>query len=401
MIRWLKADNFKALNNFRLELSPFTVLIGDNSAGKSSVLQAIAFLKYCCVFSPEAFLNERGIPAAELCSKHGTRKIVSFSVGLELQGEKLTWELSMTRMKDHFELRQEKVSGKKGVLLSYGGSGMSYRLNYLTGEKDSVMEGSFGNSIIRFTDETKQAEQYPALIAIKRFFEHLETLDLLSPVNMKRSSKGESRSIGTGGEKLGSFIKTLSSADREKLAGDVRGFLKQFATVTPKTRQYGWVHLETKENYSGRNVEISAASASDGAMRIIALCSLRYLQSEGAILLDEIEDGINNEHLELLVTLLRSIEKEKNTQIIATTHNTALLDYWINKAEIGLNEAPESDEKETIVFLFRNNMGEVSARNVLTSAEVRERLSYMYPGEVVQSMTNEELVESLNGVEER
>lgn len=44
-IRWIEIDGVRTLQNFRLELTPLTVLIGDNGSGKSSVLQALEILR--------------------------------------------------------------------------------------------------------------------------------------------------------------------------------------------------------------------------------------------------------------------------------------------------------------------------------------------------------------------
>ncbi len=44
MIERLYVDNFKSLNEFEIKLSPFSVIVGNNTAGKSSVLQVMEFL---------------------------------------------------------------------------------------------------------------------------------------------------------------------------------------------------------------------------------------------------------------------------------------------------------------------------------------------------------------------
>ncbi|HHB92438.1 MAG TPA: DUF2813 domain-containing protein [Thioploca sp.] len=46
IIKSIYIDNFKILNNFRLDFEPVTVLIGDNSVGKSTILQALELLSY-------------------------------------------------------------------------------------------------------------------------------------------------------------------------------------------------------------------------------------------------------------------------------------------------------------------------------------------------------------------
>lgn len=257
MIKSIAIDNFKALNGIKLKFTPFTMLIGDNSVGKTTVLQAVSFLKYCCTSTFEKFLDERRLTVSDVCSKFGNKRTVVFSTVLELKGTHIQWDIAIVRGKDRFSLSSEKVVVDGKVVLSYNGSGGSYRLNSKTGEQDSVMEGSFSNSIIQFTDVEKQAETYPELTSIKEFFENMETLDLLSPYNMKGSSQGESDVLGLSGERLSSFIKRLPQADRDALLQDIKKFAPSFSSITPMTKQYGWVHLEAKETYCGKTIDCS------------------------------------------------------------------------------------------------------------------------------------------------
>ena len=70
-------------------------------------------------------------------------------------------------------------------------------------------------------------------------------------------------------------------------------------------------------------------------------------------------------------------------------------DYWIEKIEWDKKDTASDNVKESIVVLSRNDTGKVDSKNLLDSAVVRERLGYMYPGEIIQSMTNQELRASL------
>ena len=399
MIKSIYIDNFKALNNARIPFTPFTMLIGNNSVGKTTVLQAIAFLKYCCTSYLKIFMSERNLAVTDICSKFSNKRNLVFETELTFGEKTIIWSIEITaeKFRNQFSLSNEKVKIGDTVVLAYG-YGKAFRLNAVTGERDSIMEAEYDGSIIRFVDVEKDAQKYPELVAIKKFFLDTEALDLLSPTAMKGTSQGESEMIGLSGEKLGSFIKRLSATERDLLTQDIQKFIAPFSAVVPKTKRYGWVHLEAKENYGGKTIDVSSSNISDGILRIIALCSLRFLNNpNGAILLDEIEDGINNEHLELLVQVLQQIQAEKNVQIIATTHNTVLLDYWIDKKDVALEET--QDEKSlpaSIIFLFRNKAGGVIAKNIFSSSVVRDKLSYMFPGEIVLNMTNSQLQKALS-----
>jgi predicted ATPase len=259
------------------------------------------------------------------------------------------------------------------------------------------MSGVYPSSIIRFTDESTQNESYPELCFVKRFFSEMEVMNLLSPANMKGLSQGKSMSIGSGGEKLGAFVKSLSDDERRNLARDVQKFCPSFSAIVPNTKRYGWVQLKTREVFGDKTIEISAPNVSDGTMRIVALCSIRYLKSgNSAVLLDEIEDGVNNEHFEVLVDFLREISREKNMQIIATTHSSVLLDYWIKNVNPEAM-SKENERDEAVVYLCRNENGYVEAYNLFNSDQILEKLGYLFPGEIVQSMTNKQLQELLRG----
>lgn len=61
MLTRLEIDGFKSLQDFAVDLEPFTVLIGPNSAGKSNVLEALALLSRLATMPiAEAFKHGRG-----------------------------------------------------------------------------------------------------------------------------------------------------------------------------------------------------------------------------------------------------------------------------------------------------------------------------------------------------
>lgn len=405
MLKSLYVDNFKALNGVRVEFSPFTMLIGDNSVGKTTVLQAAAFLQYCCTSYLKLFMSERNLTVSDICSKFSNKRNINFETELCLAGKKIVWtiEIAADKSKNQFSLSSERVKANGNTVLSYD-SKTAYRFNVKTNQKDAIMRAEYDGSFIKLVDLNKDKEFYPDLVAIKQFFSESEVLDLLSPTAMKNTSQGSSDVIGLSGEKLGSFIKRMSEEQRAALARDVRDFMPAFSAVIPHTKQYGWVHLEAAETYGEKVVSIPGSNISDGILRILAFCSLRYRKSEGsdcgaAIFLDEIEDGINNEHLELLVNVLRRIQKEKGIQIIATSHNTVLLDYWLGVSNSEYLRMFERNEQETvrasIVYLCRGKTGTVIARDLFAAETIREQLEYMFPGEVVLNMSNTEIKNAL------
>ena len=385
MIKHMYVDNFKALNNFKIVLSEFSVLIGNNSSGKSTILQAMDFLKCCCTSTVTEYLSERSITISDICSQLSNKRTITFNVTFEFDGKEILWELSFSveKDKDKIELRTEKISSDSEILLHYFGKN-SYRMNKinkLESKKETIMDGEYKCSIISFIKEY-DIERFPELVKIKKYFMQSEVLDLLSPKEMRKNSRGDTTTLGQSGERLPSYIKGLSNNEKEELAKLLKNVISRISGVKAIIKgRPGWVHLEVEETFGSKNIPVSSSNVSDGVLRLIALYSLKFIKkSNGMVLLDEIEDGINSDNIEMVITLLKQICHDNNLQIIITTHSMTLLDYI---------------EKQDIIYITRSTKGNVISKRVFEIDEMNNKLEYLYPGEAILSTTNQELTEMI------
>ena len=78
--------------------------------------------------------------------------------------------------------------------------------------------------------------------------------------------------------------------------------------------------------------------------------------------------------------ILSGIYEETGRQLILTTHSTVFLDYV---------------DKDSIVYLYRNDDGETRARKLFGTKEMQEQLEYMWPGEVMLNMSQKEILNKL------
>lgn len=381
MLKSLYIDNFKALNAFSMDLNLVTVLIGNNSAGKSSILQAIAFLKACCMDSASQYWESRGLALDELCSKLGNQKTMTFIFTFDFDHKKeVIWEIQflVQKIKGRIELQNESIHCGKDILLQYSNTEACYRYDEAENAKDPIMHASYKFSLLSLLDEEKDNFKYPTLLAIKQFFEETEPLDLLSPKDMRKSARGRENTIGQSGEKLPAFIQGLSAEDKKELTTILHRIFPQITEIRAIVRgRPGWTHLEVNETYGQKEYPISSNNISDGMLRLIALFSIKYMKKSGGILLlDEIEDGINSENMETLMDSLQRACEEKKQQLLATTHNTVLLDYI---------------RPEQIRYITRDRSGNVMALNLFEYPELKEKLKYMYPGEIILNSSNTDL----------
>ncbi|MCP4113357.1 MAG: ATP-binding protein [Desulfobacteraceae bacterium] len=143
-------------------------------------------------------------------------------------------------------------------------------------------------------------------------------------------------------------------------------------------KEWGRIKLSASEIFLNNQTNIKSNHLSDGTLRIIAIASLAEIHKKnGIILLEEIENGVNPHIAEILSEDLQNISKHRKRQLVLTTHNSVLLDYF-----------PE----DSIVFLWRNEDGTVNCSDMFSAEIIKEYLEYMHPGEVWLNMDSNELV---------
>ncbi len=363
-----------------MEFSQMTILVGDNSVGKSSVLQALVFLQYCCDRTVGEYLRDRGGSAEDIATRglSKIKKIMTFRVIFQSNRseEKLDWEITflVEKANDRIRLRSEEVRCGGTSLLSYKSNG-GHRVRQ-DGMQDVLPPGDYSCSQLAFVDE-KNADA--RLVAIKHFFRETEPLDLLTPRDMRKSVRSKARTLGTSGEKLPVLIQQLNATEKTELEQALKKVLPHLKEIKAVSKRAGWTHLELEEAFGGRMINISSVGLSDGALRLLALFSLKFLHKSGGItLLDEIEDGISPQNIEEFLAHIRAYAQEQNQQILMTTHSTVLLDY------------AQPDE---IRYMYRNQEGDVRCRRFEELDDVAEELEYLYPGEILLNRSGKDLVQ--------
>ena len=379
-------DNFKTFNNHYIRFSEgMTVIVGDNASGKSSILQALTFLKYCCTSTVDNFMKDRGATVSDLVSKvlPNPKKIIKFTVTFVNKydnNDTLIWDISFLtdKAKNKITLRAETVYKldsleSPNIFLSFD-TVTAFRKNETFGDNmlmEGIATGTYNSSQIAFIDD-KRKEDYPHLFSIQFFFMQTEPLDLLTPKDMRRSARGQDRSLGFSGEKLPNLIYKLNGSEREALLNTLAKALpnmKSVRSVRSGSGRAGWAHLETIEQFNEHPITVQSGGISDGVLRLVALFALPFLnKSGGVILLDEVEDGINSSNIATLMEFLREYSKNNRQQIILTTHSTVLLDYA---------------KPEEIRCLYRDKDGFTQCLNFLDLKDIKEELAYLYPGEAM------------------
>lgn len=391
MIKTLWIDNFKSLNNFQIDFAPFSVIIGNNSVGKSTVLQAIDFLASCVKEDFDIIIERRGQRVSNIKSKLKASSRMQFKTQVELNiaGEDrlLDWEIqvAMQSQKNTLTLYKEQIMDAESqeVYLNWDGS----KIGFIKGEADThlnIMGLNYQSSILKMIDSEKEKRDYPELCALKDFWLKTMSFDMLSPEKMRLSSRGNTDTIGRAGDKLPSFIKSMSDTQKVEFERKINNILQgRIEEVSAKTEgKPGWTLLKVTEQYGKRCVEMSSKDLSDGILRLLAFVAISEIgEAANVMLLDEIENGINVNYSERLIKVLRDITEEKKQQLIVTTHSTAFLDFV---------------DAEEIIYLFRDEeSGSTKAVPLFKMPVFKKRLANFYPGEIILNLSNEEIMREI------
>jgi len=209
MLVRLDIDNFKALNNFSIELTPLTVLIGENSTGKSTILQAIDLVANFAQTDLNNYLENRNWEATSLKSKLSKKGQITFKLYFEwvIEGIKseITWEVVLAIKNHHFVLVREIVENMTTRRQILKRDNKTTKL-YSSPKKKSVDSLLLASEHLTSIIGIVQLEDFPELEEIKLFFQGTKFFDLLSTEKMRKSNRGEARDIGVRGEQLATFL---------------------------------------------------------------------------------------------------------------------------------------------------------------------------------------------------
>lgn len=337
MLTRLEIDGFKSLRDFAVDLEPFTVLIGPNSAGKSNVLEAIALLSRFAHMTPvEALQAGRGRILDQFSHQQGQYatdiRLVVELVALAVDGQ------SRFRV----DLRLNRIAH------SAGGSAVGFWPESVRGlERDHDLWASSHPQFEPWLEYLRTGDLlsdpdallvHPARLGVTRpaaprssymtmrlLEAGLESFNItLHSPQLRRSSE---RLASTELMADASNLPTVLAAMSPPLLGQVRAAL---STIVPGVASFEIIPdkdlLEIEFILTGGE-RIPARLASDGTLRVLALLAAAFApHGPKVICIEEPENGIYPRRLRDLLKILRErtlpCEGEPlPPQIILTTHS--------------------------------------------------------------------------------
>lgn len=384
MIESIRIQNYKALRDVTLKLTPIHVLIGKNDSGKTSILEAITALCRSVDYPlADAFVGRW--EGTDLVWRNSQQDTVTIDCDFIHGG-----------IAYHYHLSTQFVPGRSCLTWrEYVSDGTSHEL---------TATGNSETAIRRYVRKHRPPESIPV-----RFME--ATREVLSQVRTCRWSarmlalpvafEGDGRPFeqSDSGFGLALSLDDILGDDRSRFMELEEHFRRIFPQVKALklVREPGYkLPPNDRENVpvlqpgSGKGIRfdfdngmlnVAASQVSDGLLIVLGyLATLFSPRPPRVLLVEEPENGIHPERLEEVIRLLREvIVRHPKTQVLLTTHSPYLVSHF----------APEE-----VTLCHKDPDGSVSLHRLSDSEAVRRQSSIFTLGEIWTGEGDDDLAKS-------
>lgn len=364
MIQKIRIQNFKSIVDLTLELGRVTVLIGENGAGKSNILEAIAFLAAASDFKLEdEFLTSRGIrmPARNKLFPNFEPETEEIQAVLLLMLESFGNHDRESKVGIIYDEEHQEWSPTSLDLLSTPMTRQRWETLYELYDKLHKYSPDYSHpdwGTVKQTVENKEFTKVADYLIYSPEYRALRIFD----------DETQIRPLGINGAGLFRLVKKISQENPEVLE-EIREGLKlldwfedlEIPTNLFATERY----LNIKDRYIDETMDyFDQRSTNEGFVFLLFYLTLFVSKETPAFFaIDNIDASLNPKLCRRLMSELVKLAKKHNKQVILTTHNPGLLD--------GLNL---HDDEQRLLVVSRNLDGHTKVRRIEDKRNLDEQV---------------------------
>lgn len=393
LVREIRIKNFKSVRDVKLELGRVNVFIGENGAGKSNILEAIAFSAAASAEKLDnEFLTSRGVRVTDpslmrsAFKESGISEPIEVSVSLQSEnGESLDLNYSIQNDNTPYaKWRSEsKTEGKVALSLDDLLSVLkesTKKIDYNNREDVDLLARLVSTISEKLRDELRPGSHTISFEAkegrlafvdnrIESLTSKFSDFIIYSPENsMMRTleREGQILPLGINGEGLLRFLQFISTEPNSVAYKYIEDALSLFSWYSglkiEKDDLENCIRAKDK-HLSDSNSWIDQRSTNEGflfAAFYFSLFSSSHTPSFFAV--DNIDASLNPKLCVEMVQRISKISKETNKQCILTTHNPAILD------GLDLN-----DPDQKLFIISRSREGRTTVRDFDKKPDLNRR----------------------------
>lgn len=360
MVKEIKIQNYKSVQDLTLELGRINVLIGANGCGKSNILEAIAFGSAAAEDKlGNEFLSARGIRVTEpIWMRSGFLK--------EFQHKSINIQVLIDENMYTFHLKNENKPFTEWKTLK------NNDINRNKYEAEVYLKGS--NSEYNIEELTKLIQDFQIDHTLK--FSRFPNFLIYAPENTflrKFEEESQIEPLGIRGEGLFKLLSVMSQETPEEFQEIIENLelIDWFdGFEIPKDLVFTERRIRIKDRFLEEGLQyFDQRSSNEGFLFLMfyfALFISKYTPKFFAI--DNIDASMNPKLCIELIKVLTKLAKKHDKQVIFTTHNPAILD--------GLNL---NDDEVRLLVVSRNKDGHTKTKRItpplVPEGEIPVRLS--------------------------
>lgn len=377
MFQKVRISNYKSIIDLNMQFGDFTLLIGANGCGKSNILEAITMAAAASAqkLDFEYFANrgmrvvqpELMLPAFEDASANhidiqlwkSNDSSMRFALHYDTDAKPPRWvnnpDLTLSPMRIPTKNRKQKISDEEFNFLL-----LEAVKNYKPNKSFSVSSEDLDRIIKSLIYSIGKPDLNNFLIY------SLEETKLRAADNDNRTFP-----LGRNGEGLFAYLKAISQhEDRTDVFNEIKENLKVldwFDDMSiPANQLSNEFLINLKDNYMSEGIkDFNQKSTNEGFLYLLFYLTLIISdETPSFFAIDNIDAAFNPKMCREVITKLIKLAKKHKKQIIATTHNPAVLD--------GMNLF---DEKVVLNVVYRTIDGDTRVNRILPSSELSIPLS--------------------------
>lgn len=351
MLESIRINGFKSYLDATLNLSPLTILIGENASGKSNAIEALKLLSWIAqgnnLGSIASTVQRHSHEIRGLVRELGHRGQDVFEFTCNSRGA--SWSQYQIRLKitadGQLFVDGEELSGPQKpnpifrVSSSCGDGKMMLEYNSYSSEKKYEKFESTNQmpAMVQFEnaaliDKNHKAARSKIPHAASKCRNELSKMTFIDPIPSKMrgySPRGQ-KSLSNDGFNMSGILHQLceDSESKNMIFEFVKSLPEQeIARIDFVETGRDEVMVRLTERFGGKEQKYDATLLSDGTLRVLAAAAAVLSAEEGSlVVVEEIDNGVHPSRAIHLLEKLTVVASARKLRILISTHNPALLD---------------------------------------------------------------------------
>ena len=381
MIKCFTFENFKSFERAELNIEGLTTLIGTNASGKSNAVEGIKILseiatgvELSTILDGTKSINGTVRGGSKGCPRFKTNAfklgcLVSFADDIDLlyeikigmNGRIFVEEESLYKMVP--DKLAPRVSANKIFKTKTAKTGEAdIKVEYHNGKrgtnpdmvciKTAAILPQMLAKLPRDTEEEKLYIQY-----IQTVVDALKGIIVLDPIpqNMRDYTRISDFELRVNCDNLSSIMRHMCEDEKKKkqlldIICDLPE--NEVSDIEFIETKIGDVIFALKEKYINSTELVDARKLSDGTLRCISMITAALVSDPNSmIVMEEVDNGIHPSRVQKLIDSLSVIGRERNIDIVVTTHNAMLMNQYNKEQLVGVSVVYREAERGTSKFI--------------------------------------------------